>query len=76
MTAVLEGSEVFIIAADDTVMDRPSRELMAASFPDVPVRDGTGEYATLLSIEKARRVLGYQPAHSWRESLAQPAGNA
>jgi len=25
-----------------------------------------GEHDTLLSIDKARRVLGYDPQHSWR----------
>ena len=60
------GAEVFIVAAADTVMDTPSRELMAAVYPDVPVRGELGEFETLLSIGKARRLLGYEPAHSWR----------
>jgi len=72
LTADAQGSDVYIIAAADTVMDRPSRELMASSFPSVPLRDGIGEYAALLSSEKARRLLGYQPAHSWRDSIAPP----
>jgi nucleoside-diphosphate-sugar epimerase len=72
LTADVQGAEAFIIAAADTVMDRPSRELMAASFPDVPVRDGLGDDAALLSSDKARRVLGYEPAHSWRDSIRQP----
>jgi nucleoside-diphosphate-sugar epimerase len=67
LTADAQGAEAFIIAAADTVMDRPSRELMASSFPGVPVRDGTDEYGALLSSDKARRLLGYQPMHSWRE---------
>jgi nucleoside-diphosphate-sugar epimerase len=76
LTADLQGSEAFIIAAGDTVMDRPSRELMASSFPDVPVRDAIGEYGALLSSDKARRYLGYEPRHSWRDSLAQAPGRA
>jgi UDP-glucose 4-epimerase len=40
---------------------------MTAVYPGVQVREGTGEFATLLSNEKARRLLGYVPAHSWRE---------
>jgi UDP-glucose 4-epimerase len=27
-----------------------------------------GEHETLLSIDKAKRVLGYQPQHSWRNA--------
>jgi nucleoside-diphosphate-sugar epimerase len=61
------GADSFIIAAPDTVMKRGSRELMAEVFPDVPVADGVSGCETLLSIDKARRVLGYAPAFSWRE---------
>jgi nucleoside-diphosphate-sugar epimerase len=69
LEAEIQGAEVFILAAADTVMNRPSRELMAEVFPHVPVRPELGEYETLLSITKARRLLGYAPRHSWRESL-------
>jgi nucleoside-diphosphate-sugar epimerase len=60
------GAEVFIIAAADTVMERPNKELLAEVFPSVPLHDGVGDNDTLLSIDKARRVLGYEPKHSWR----------
>jgi nucleoside-diphosphate-sugar epimerase len=63
------GAEVFLVAAADTVMDRPSLGLMAEVFPDVPVRDGVGEFETLLSIAKARRELGYEPRYSWRDTI-------
>jgi nucleoside-diphosphate-sugar epimerase len=68
LTADIQGSENFIIAAADTVMNRPSRDLMAEVFPTVPVAADLPEFGTLLSIEKARRLLGYEPAHSWRKS--------
>ncbi|SDQ53126.1 NAD(P)-dependent oxidoreductase [Quadrisphaera sp. DSM 44207] len=60
------GADVFIIAAADTVMGRSSAELLAEVFPGVPLTRQVGEHETLLSIEKARRVLGYEPEHSWR----------
>jgi UDP-glucose 4-epimerase len=60
------GFDCFIIAAADTVMSRSNEELMAEVFPGVPVTRELGEHDTLLSIEKARRVLGYSPQHSWR----------
>ena len=63
------GAPVFIVAAADTVMNRPSAGLMAEVYPDVEVRDGVAEFGTLLSIEKARRVLGYEPAFSWRDAI-------
>ncbi len=58
--------DVFIIANADTVMSTPNEELVRAVFPDVPVRRPLGEHDTMLSIEKARRVLGYEPVHGWR----------
>jgi nucleoside-diphosphate-sugar epimerase len=63
----IEGTDNFIIAAGDTVMKRPSRELMNEVFPDVPVADHIHGNDTLLDISKARRVLGYSPTFSWRE---------
>lgn len=65
----LEGAEVFIIAAADTVMDRPSLDLMKEIYPSVPIRGKPGKYETLLSIGKARSVLGYEPRWSWRDHL-------
>ncbi len=65
----LRGAEVFIVAAADTVMDRPSAELMADVYPDVELRGELGEFETLLSIGKARRLLGYEPAFSWRDAI-------
>ncbi|HLF44210.1 MAG TPA: NAD(P)-dependent oxidoreductase [Acidimicrobiia bacterium] len=63
------GTEVFIIANADTVMTRPSAELAAEVFPGVPVIRALEANETLLSIEKARRVLGYEPEHSWRDHV-------
>jgi nucleoside-diphosphate-sugar epimerase len=62
----LNGAEVFIIANADTVMSRANEDLMKEVFPDVPFKKNTEPNETLLSIEKARRVLGYEPQYSWR----------
>ena len=69
LDADLSGAEVFIVAAADTVMNRPSADLMAEAYPDVELRGGVGEFGTLLSIERARRQLGYEPAFSWRDAI-------
>jgi len=60
------GVEIFIIANADTVMSRSSASLAAEVYPDVPVTRELGEHETLHSIDKARRLLGYEPQHSWR----------
>jgi nucleoside-diphosphate-sugar epimerase len=69
LEADISGAEAFIIAAADTVMNRPSRELMAEVYPSVPVREIDGEYGSLLGITKARKLLGYVPQYSWRDHL-------
>lgn len=69
LRAAIEGAEVFIVAAADTVMNRPSRELMAEVFPGVSVRRSLDEFESLLSIQKAQEMLAYRPAHSWRDYL-------
>jgi nucleoside-diphosphate-sugar epimerase len=63
-------AEHFIVAAADTVMNRPSRELMAEVYPTVPYEPTAGDYDTLLSIDKARTMLGYEPGHTWRDHVA------
>ncbi len=63
------GAEHFIVAAADTVMNRPSRELMAEVYPSVPYQPTSGDFDTLLSIQKARKLLGYEPRWSWRDHI-------
>ena len=63
------GVEIFIIANADTVMSRSSESLAAEVYPNVKVTRKLGEHETLLSIDKARRVLGYEPRHSWRDQI-------
>ncbi len=65
-----KGFDRFIIAASDTVMSRPNSELVGALFPDVPHKRDLGANDTLLSIDKARRVLGYEPQYLWRDQVA------
>ncbi|KQV06241.1 NAD-dependent epimerase/dehydratase family protein [Leifsonia sp. Root112D2] len=61
------GFDRFIIAAADTVMSRSNDELVAEVFPNVTITRELGEHDTMLSIDKARRVLGFDPQHSWRD---------
>jgi nucleoside-diphosphate-sugar epimerase len=60
------GFEAFIIANEDTVMSRSSASLAAEVFPGVKVTKELGEHETMLSIDKAKRHLGFAPEHSWR----------
>jgi nucleoside-diphosphate-sugar epimerase len=68
--ADVQGAEVCIIAAADTVMNRPSADLMAEVFPEIPVRETLNGRQTLLSIERARQLLGYTGNHTWQDEIA------
>lgn len=69
LEAAIEGSQIAIVAAADTVMTRPSADLMAEVFPTVPLRRPVQGRDTLLSIDHARKLLGYEPAHRWEDHV-------
>jgi nucleoside-diphosphate-sugar epimerase len=62
----IKGAELFIIASADTVMERDNESLLNEVFPSVPHKRSFGPHETLLAIEKARKILGYNPKYSWR----------
>ncbi len=65
----MTGASSYIIAAADTVMTRPSEELMREVYPGVPLKSAVPGTATLLSFERARQALGFVPEHSWRDHV-------
>jgi nucleoside-diphosphate-sugar epimerase len=69
LEADVTGSHNVIIAAADTVMNRPSRDLLAEVFPDVPLTREIPEHGTLLAIDRAKQLIGYAPTHSWRDEI-------
>lgn len=70
LTADVTGATSYLIAAADTVMRTPSAQLLAAEFPTTTVTRELGEFETLMSIDRARRVLGFEPRHSWRQHVS------
>jgi nucleoside-diphosphate-sugar epimerase len=70
LTAPVTGASSYVIAAADTIMDRPSVELLAEVFPGVELTREIDTYETLLSVRQAREDLGYEPQHSWRDHVA------
>jgi nucleoside-diphosphate-sugar epimerase len=67
--AEFKGFEAFIIANADTVMSRSNASLMAEVFPGVEQKPNMSATGTLLSIDKAKRMLDYNPQHSWRNHV-------
>ena len=43
--------------------------MIAEVFPGVTLTRDVGEFGTLLAIDRAREVLGFQPEHSWRDHV-------
>jgi nucleoside-diphosphate-sugar epimerase len=69
LEADVTGSQNVIIAAADTVMNRPSRDILAEVFPDVPLTREIAEFGSLLATDRAKQVIGYEPGHSWRDEI-------
>lgn len=66
LAAEVDGHDACFVAAADTFMPIPSRQLVEEFYPSTVMRDGFGEYDALVSSAKAERLLGFRPAHSWR----------
>jgi nucleoside-diphosphate-sugar epimerase len=60
--------EVFNVAAADTLSEIPTEKLLRQYAPSVEVRHPILEHASAYSIQKARLMLGYEPAYSWRDA--------
>lgn len=69
VTAELDGAHSFVIAAADTLMEATNTELLNDQFPGLEIRGDVGDHKTLLSIDKAREMLGYEPEYSWRNQV-------
>ena len=65
--------EEFLIFADDSTVDVPTAQLVSEHHPDIPwpnisLVDYVAEdpCRSLMDCSKSKRVLGWQPQHSWR----------
>jgi len=62
-----DGHEAFWAVAADTNVDPPSERLAAECYPDAEVRGSLDGNESLISTDKARELLGWEPERSWRE---------
>ena len=65
------GFDSFVIANSDNVMTRSSADLMTEFFPDTEFRSPVDGTQSLISTEKAQRLLGWTPQHSWRDHVSK-----
>jgi nucleoside-diphosphate-sugar epimerase len=66
--AVTIGHERLVIAAADTIVDRPTEELMKEYYPNVPIKKTLNKYESLETSSKAAELIGYYPKFTWRKS--------
>jgi nucleoside-diphosphate-sugar epimerase len=64
--AKLTGVHVFGIANSNSLMRRSNDSLLDEIWPGVPRKRPLRPNESLISIEKAQRVLGYQPQYDWK----------
>jgi nucleoside-diphosphate-sugar epimerase len=69
LTAPVSGARSYVIANADTVMERPTADLLREVFPDAPVRGDVSGNRSLFATEAAHRDLGWEPLHSWRDEM-------
>ncbi|WP_040604976.1 NAD-dependent epimerase/dehydratase family protein [Sagittula stellata] len=65
------GYEVFNVSNDDLSVALSNEEVRARFYDGVPVKREMGEQETFYSNRKAKEMLGYRPAHSWRDVLTE-----
>jgi nucleoside-diphosphate-sugar epimerase len=68
------GFDAYYIAAPDTLMTRPTADLVRERFPGEPeIRPGFGGTSSPLDCSRARDLLGWEPAWTWRAAIAPRA---
>ncbi|WP_447528422.1 NAD-dependent epimerase/dehydratase family protein [Vreelandella sp. TE19] len=64
------GYEVFNVANSDLSVGLTNAQVVERYYAGVAIEREMGEFETFYSIEKARRLVGFEPRHTWREALA------
>ncbi len=63
------GYQVFNVSNDDHSVQLSTQELIDRFYDGVEIRREMGGRETFYSNAKAKAMLGFQPAHSWRDHL-------
>jgi nucleoside-diphosphate-sugar epimerase len=66
LEAKLKGAHVFGIANSNSLMRKSNDELLDAVWPGVKRKRALRPNESLISIEKAQKVLGYKPQYDWK----------
>lgn len=63
------GYEVFNVANPDASVDLTSAEIAERFYEGVPFKHEMAPDETMYSIEKARKLVGFDPVHRWRDEM-------
>ena len=67
LDAEIEEYEAFMIAQPSSRFKEPTMDLVKNNFGDrVEIREGLNGTASVISTEKAQRLLGWRPRYDWR----------
>ena len=67
LDAEIEEYEAFMIAQPSSRFTEPTVDIVKNNFGDrVEIREGLTGTASVISTEKAQRMLGWRPRHDWR----------
>jgi nucleoside-diphosphate-sugar epimerase len=64
------SGEVLFVVSNETFSNRPTRQLIAEFAPKTQVASNLPEFGGFYSIDQTRKILGWEPRHSWREFVA------
>jgi nucleoside-diphosphate-sugar epimerase len=73
LTMPVSGSHVVGLSAPDTLLDRPTAELLAEFAPGVPVRKPIQDFDAAIDTTRARTLLGFEPHHSIHDRVIADA---
>ncbi len=65
--ADLAGHEVFWAVAGDTTLETPTQDVVEQVYPEIDIKREVTGRESLISIEKARKQLGWEPQVSWQD---------
>ena len=67
LDAEIEEYEAFMIAQPSSRFDEPTIDLVKNNFGDrVEIREGLSGTSSVISTDKAQRLLGWRPHYDWR----------
>lgn len=67
LDAEIDEYEAFMLAQPSSRFAEPTIDIIKRNFGDlVEIRDGLEGTASVISTDKAQRLLGWQPEHDWR----------